>query len=232
MFGRGAGPANGAAGTPCGPTASSIGHTSGSARTQPRRGMAHRRRSKAPQARRLRRPLRPSTHQHPNAVVGNPDASRSFAGHASDCCAPHGPGDRAGLPDSVGQPSAEPGAALPARSRRRSKSGRGRNTCRSAPAPDSGHTGTAGPPLPPDRPREGMDGIRSGWNTAPACVLGTVWGTASNRTWRFRSAPCLPSGRSSFAPLCAPRRPCGAGEPVDMWTTQGRCPHTSQAQQQ
>jgi hypothetical protein len=25
-----------------------------------------------------------------------------------------------------------------------------------------------------------MDGIQSGWDTAPACVLGTVWGTASN----------------------------------------------------
>ena len=44
-----------------------------------------------------------------------------------------------------------------------------------------------------------MDDVRNGWNTAPACVLGTVWGTASIRTWRFRSAPCLAcrSGRPS-----------------------------------
>jgi hypothetical protein len=118
------------AGILCGPTASSVGHTSGSARTHPRRGMARQRRSKPPQAGRLRRPLRPSAHQHPNAAVGNPDALRSFVGHASDCYAPHGPRDRAGLPDSVRQPPAEPGAAPLARSLRHSKSDRGRNTCR------------------------------------------------------------------------------------------------------
>jgi hypothetical protein len=180
LSGRVAGPANGAAGTLCGPTASSVDHTSGSARMHSRRGMACQRRSKAPQAGRLRRPLRPSAHQHPKAGVGNPDASRSFAGHASDRCAPHGPGDRAGLPDSVGQPPAEPGAAPPERSRRHSKSGRGRNSGRSTPAPGSGHKDTAWPTLPPDRPQDRMDGIQSGWDTAPACVLGTVWGTASN----------------------------------------------------
>jgi hypothetical protein len=178
MSGRG--PANGAAGIPCGPTASSVGHTSGSARTHPRRGMAPQRRSRAPQAERLQWPSRPSAHQHPEATMGNPDASRSFAAHASDRYVPHGPGDRAGLPDSVGRPLAGPVAALPARSRRHSKSGRGRNSCRSAPGPGSAHTGTAGPILLPDRPRQSMDGIRRGWNTAPACVLGTVWGTASN----------------------------------------------------
>ena len=180
MSGRGAGPANGAAGIPFGPTASSVDHTSGRARTHPRRAMARQRRSKAPQAGCLWRPSRPSAHQHPSARVGNPDASRCFAGHASARCAPHGSGDRADLPDSVGQPPAEPGAAPPGRSCRHNKSGRGRNSCRSAPGPGSGRTGTAGLTLPPDRPREGMDGIRSGWNTAPACVLGTVWGTASN----------------------------------------------------
>jgi hypothetical protein len=25
-----------------------------------------------------------------------------------------------------------------------------------------------------------MDAVCNGWNNAPACVLGTVWGTASN----------------------------------------------------
>jgi len=180
MSGRDAGPANGAAGIPCGPTASSVRHTSGSARTHPGRGMARQRRSKAPQAERLQRPSRPSAHQHPEAAMGNPDASRSFAAHASDRSAPHGPADRAGLPDSVDRPPAGLVAALPARSRRHSKSGRGRNSCRSAPGPGSAHTGTAGPSLPPNRPRQSMDGVRRGWNTAPACVLGTVWGTASN----------------------------------------------------
>src|ERR1700752_2905964 len=46
MSGRGPGLANGAAGILCGPTASSVGHTSGSARTHPRRGMARQRRHK------------------------------------------------------------------------------------------------------------------------------------------------------------------------------------------
>jgi hypothetical protein len=29
------------------------------------------------------------------------------------------------------------------------------------------------------QPRTGVDDVRNGWNTGPACVLGTVWGTAS-----------------------------------------------------
>jgi hypothetical protein len=90
-----------------------------------------------------------------------------------------GPADCAGLTDRVGRPPAGPVAALPARSRRHSKSGRARNSSRSAPGPGNTHTGTAGPSLPPDRPRQGMDRIRREWNTAPPCVLGTVEGAQS-----------------------------------------------------
>jgi hypothetical protein len=52
-------------------------------------------------------------------------------------------------------------------------------------------------------------------------------------TWPLRSAPCLPirqvvtapSVRSNPTPR-ASARPHGAHQPVDMWTTQERCPHT------
>jgi hypothetical protein len=82
-------------------------------------------------------------------------------------------------------------------SRGRTRSGRGRSSCRSAPERGNGHIRTAGLALPPAQARPHMDGVGNAWNNAPACVLGTVWGTASIRTWRFRSAPCLPIGRSS-----------------------------------
>jgi hypothetical protein len=59
-----------------------------------------------------------------------------------------------------------------------------------------------------------------------------VWGTASVWTWPFRATPCLPLPiwQVVTAPLCARYTPqrCdrapGTRGPVDMWTTQGRCP--------
>ena len=51
-------------------------------------------------------------------------------------------------------------------------------------------------------------------------------------TWRFRSAPCLPIRqvvtRASLRPMHT-LMPQGAHTPVDMWTTQERCPHTHSA---
>jgi hypothetical protein len=57
------------------------------------------------------------------------------------------------------------------------------------------------------------------------------------RAWQFRSAPCLPIGRlsSRHCALEARRkrcdRACGAGRPVDMWTTQRALLTYPQAQQ-
>jgi hypothetical protein len=53
-------------------------------------------------------------------------------------------------------------------------------------------------------------------------------------TWRFRSAPCLPVRQVVNAQLCArpPRHICGARRPVDMWTTQARCPQTHRIKKQ
>ena len=130
-------------------------------------------------------------------MARNPDASRSFAGRASDAPVPHGPADRDGSSGSADRPRAGRDIAPPVHTRRRNRSDRGRSSCRSAPERGNAHTRIAGLALPPAQARPHMDGVGNAWNNAPACVLGTVWGTASIRTWRFRSAPCLPIGRLS-----------------------------------
>jgi hypothetical protein len=67
------------------------------------------------------------------------------------------------------------------RRRVRSKSGRGHSGCRRQPAPGSARTETAEPSPTPPLATAHMDAIGNDWNTAPACVLSTVWGTASIR---------------------------------------------------
>ena len=62
----------------------------------------------------------------------------------------------------------------------RSKSGHGRSGCRPAPEFGSARTETVGQSSPP-RATAHMDAFGNDWNTAPACVLSTVWGTASIR---------------------------------------------------
>ena len=181
-------------------------------------------------------PLRP-TQDHPEAA-GNPDASHSFAGPASARFASRGSRDHESSPGSAGQRRAAPRVGPPVHSHRHSKSARGRSSCRSAPASGSARTGTAGRVCLRLKPPPWMDGGRNGWNTAPACVLGTVWGTASNpRLGRLGRRRACPSNRFVTAPLCAPRPlpPCdrvrSTKRPVDMWTTQGRCPHPHRPQQ-
>jgi len=130
-------------------------------------------------------------------VAGNPDASRSFAGRASDAPEPRELADRDGSSGSADRPRAGRDIPPPVHIRRRNRSGRGRSNCRSVPERGNAHTGTGGLALPPAQARPHMDDVGNAWNNAPACVLGTVWGTASNGTWRFRSAPCLLIGRLS-----------------------------------
>src|SRR6516162_8823417 len=76
---------------------------------------------------------------------------------------------------------------------------------------------TAGPALAPTQARPHMDDVRNAWNNAPACVLGTVWGTASIRTWRFRSAPCLPIRQVITVPLCARYTPSCRRARARLW---------------
>src|SRR6266446_8116059 len=125
----------------------------------------------------LQSPPRSPSPNHPRDVAGNPDASRCFVGHDSDRPAPHGSPDRgAGLV----APPAGHRAAPSVHSLVRSKSGRDHSGCRREPELGSARTETAGQSSPP-RATAQMDAIGNDWNTAPACVLGTVWGTASIR---------------------------------------------------
>lgn len=74
------------------------------------------------------------------------------------------------------------------RSLRHSKSGRGRSSYRLPPACDSLHRGTAAPTPPRHAMAEHqVDLLHNCRDIGPACVPGTVWGTASSQTAKFRS---------------------------------------------
>jgi hypothetical protein len=128
----------------------------------------------------LRSPRRSPSPNHPSDVAGNPDASRCFVGRDSDRPAPHGSPDRGGWPGSAARPRAGRRAAPSVHSLVRSKSGRDHSGCRQEPELGSARTEIAGQSSPP-RATAHMDAIGNDWNTAPACVLSTVWGTASIR---------------------------------------------------
>src|SRR6266850_2513532 len=128
----------------------------------------------------LQSPPRSPSPNHPRDVAGNPDASRCFVGHDSDRPAPHGSPDRGGWPGSAARPRAGHRAAPSVHSLVRSKSGRDHSGCRREPELGSARTETTGQSSPP-RATAHMDAIGNDWNTAPACVLSTVWGTASIR---------------------------------------------------
>ena len=128
----------------------------------------------------LRSPPRSPSPNHPRDVAGNPDASRCFVGRDSDRPAPHGSPDRGGWPGSAARPRAGRRAEPSVHSLVRSKSGHGRSGCRPAPEFGSARTETVGQSSPP-RATAHMDAFGNDWNTAPACVLSTVWGTASIR---------------------------------------------------
>ena len=126
----------------------------------------------------LQSPPRSPSPNHPRDVAGNPDASRCFVGRDSDRPAPHGSPDRGGSSGSAARPRAGRRVALSVHSLARSKSGRDHSGCRPAPELGSARTETAGQSSPATAH---MDAFGNDWNTAPACVLSTVWGTASVR---------------------------------------------------
>jgi hypothetical protein len=127
-----------------------------------------------------RSPPRSPSPNHPRDVAGNPDASRCFVGRDSDRPARHGSPGRGGWPGSAAQPRAERRAAPSVRNLVRSKSGRDHSGCRPEPELGSARTEKIGPSSPPSAAAH-MDAFGNDWNTAPACVLSTVWGTASIR---------------------------------------------------
>jgi hypothetical protein len=184
------------AGSRCAPTADNDVRTNGSMReVRPGPGSARQWPALPSLADGPRPPPHRPTQDHPEAAV-NPDASHSFAGRASACSASRGSCDHESTPGNAGRQRAAPRVAPPAHSRQHSKSARGRSSCRSAPASGSARTGTAARACPRLEPPPWMDGGRNGWNNAPACVLGTVWGTASKpRLGRLgRRRACHPAG--------------------------------------
>jgi hypothetical protein len=70
---------------------------------------------------------------------------------------------------------------------------------------------------------------RLGWNTAPACVLSTVWGTASVRDLAVEvgAVPASPIRQvlTSRQASCAGRNSPRARRPVDLWTTRRGVAH-------
>ena len=123
---------------------------------------------------------RPAPTDHRPAARVNRDASLSVAPPASGSSAPHACGGHDGSPDSAVQPAEPSGGAPAAHSRRRSRADRGRSNCKRSPGGGNRRTGTDGPMA--DRAallrRCDMDGRHCWQDSRPACVPGTMWGTA------------------------------------------------------
>jgi hypothetical protein len=177
----------------------------------------------------LRSPSRSPSPNHPRAVAGNPDASRCFVGRDSDRPAPHGSPDRGGWPGSAARPRAGRRAARFVHSLVRSKSGRDHSGCRQEPELGSARTETAGQSSAP-RATAHMDAIGNDWNTAPACVLSTVWGTASIRDLAVEvgAVPASPIRQflTSRQTGCARRNSPLAQACGFVDNTKRRCPQT------
>ncbi len=164
---------------PCGGGAKSLGgrnpgsdsHTSSSAKAE---ASENRRWMAVPSP-----PPNPGTTNHPAALTVNPDASRFFAAAGNGELVRRERSARAGLPDSVRPRRVGRDGGPPSRNRWRNRPDRGRSNCKPAPTYGSGRTEKIGPasPLPRSR-RMNVDETRDGWNTAPACVPGALWGVA------------------------------------------------------
>ena len=158
----------------------------------------------------LPRPLRRSRSSasrgatdHRAALGVNPDTSRFCA--APDSAAPerHASAVPGGWSGSAGRRLAGYGGGHAARTLRRSKSGRGRSSCRSKSGRDSPRTQTAG--LTRRRrariDRRSVDERHDCRDTGSACVPSTVWGTASSETAKFNVGAVLaPRYRQAFTP--------------------------------
>jgi hypothetical protein len=179
------------------------------------------------QAARSGPPSSPPQANHRLAAEGNPDASRSCIVPGSARRARHDSAGRRGSADSAAPPRAENAAALPARSPRRSRSGRDRNSGTPPPPAGSGRTRRAGTTARRHRGnRQDLDEPWNQWDIAPACVLGTVWGTATVRTGQIGigAAPASSMPRVLLRPSARSQSVSRAAA-VDMWTALAHCPH-------
>jgi hypothetical protein len=118
----------------------------------------------------------------------NRDASLFRRAPGSGLVARHAAAVPTGRPGSAARRFAATAAGPAAHTLRHSKSGRGRSSCRSPSGCDSPRRGTASPMQPRHGMAEHQVDLRHGCrDIGPACVPGTVWGTASSLTAKFRS---------------------------------------------
>ena len=113
-------------------------------------------------------------------------------------------------PYQGGGDGAQIGARSAARSRRRSRLGRGRNSCRSQPGRDNPRKETVEPAARHGvrtRKRQ-VDERHDCQDNAPACVPSTVWGTASRRNSQVGLGAVLAlDNEQALIPPSAPRQP-------------------------
>jgi hypothetical protein len=151
----------------------------------------------------------------------NRDASLFCRAPGSDLVARHGgvaPSDHSG---SAVRHTEASSVGLAERSPRHNKFGPGRSSCRSAPASDSPRKGTAALMLPRhETPTRLVDERHDCQDIGPAYVPGTVWGTASSQTAKFRSRrrACLLIPANYYAPLGSAVSP----RPISRTTTERR----------
>ena len=158
----------------------------------------------------------------------NPDASLYCSAPGNDALARHGRAALGGWSGSAVRRRLACGAALAARSCRRSRLGRGRNSCRSLPGRDSPRKETVEPAARHGvrtRKRQ-VDGRHDCQDNAPACVPSTVWARRRGETAKLGSAPCLPSKTSkpypAIRPASAQASPKGPGRQLTVRTHRQR----------
>jgi hypothetical protein len=147
---------------------------------------------------------------HPPAAGVNPDASLFYRAPGSGLVERRGgvaPMDHFG---SAVRPTGPPGAEPAARNRRRNRFGRGRSSYRSRPACGSPRRGTAAPTPPRHAtPTRRVDERHDCQDIGSAYVPGTVWGTASSLTAKFRSRRRACLSKSQILPTTAVVSACG-----------------------
>jgi hypothetical protein len=145
----------------------------------------------------------------------NRDASLFSRAPGSDLVARHGsvapPTDSGNADRRTEASAAEPAGHNP----RHNKSGRGRSSCRSPPASDTPRRRTAGLMLPRHETPK-VDERHDCQDIGSAYVPGTVWGTASSQTAKFRSRrrACLLIPANYYAPPGPDVSPLPIGRPA------------------
>src|SRR5271157_1799945 len=162
-----------------------------------------------------------ATENHPMTARVNPDASLYCSAPGNDALARHGRAALGGWSGSAVRRRLACGAALAARSCRRSRLGRGRNSCRSLSGRDSPRKETVEPAARHGvrtRKRQ-VDGRHDCQDNAPACVPSTVWGTASRQNSQVGLGAVLAleneQALSRHPPRVSPSQPQRARPPAN-----------------